>query len=198
MALPVLAAPVAGTLGTTFSAIFVGANLGITYMTVPVLLLPSPATPLALPAHAPKNSASSQKPATEPGHLARQWQATYSLGSKGGPFAALLASVSYLYAARTLPSAAKLQKQLFIAAAGLSLAIVPFTFVIMARTNHELHRRADAATKGAEEDFKADAKEGSIESYHTPDLVRWWATLNIMRASLHIGAIGSAMTALFY
>ncbi|EXJ94663.1 hypothetical protein A1O1_03060 [Capronia coronata CBS 617.96] len=175
---------VAGTLGLTFSAIFLGANLGISYITVPTLLLSSPPSPLPPPANAPNaaslTSAASEKPVTKASHLARQWQHVYNIGKKAGPVAALLASASFLFAFRNLPVAATRQRRLFLAATGLCLSIVPFTFTAMKCTNGELTRRATAATRGEEDDAKFDARAGTVESYQTHDLLNWWATLNTL------------------
>jgi hypothetical protein len=105
----------------------------------------------------------------------------YSLGSKGGPAAAILSCAFYIYAARkSLNTPASLQKRLFYTAAALSVAIVPFTFSVMKRTNDELHRRGHAATQGEEADAKADAQNDAIEGYQTPELIRWWSILNIL------------------
>ncbi|KAJ4545793.1 hypothetical protein HRR78_006069 [Exophiala dermatitidis] len=191
---------VAGTLGITLSAIFVGANLGISDISIPTLLLPPPPSPLPAPANADNAASptaiSSEKPATKSPQLARQWQHIYDIGKKAGPAAALFASTSFLYAFRNLPEAATRQRRLFLAAAVLCLSIVPFTFGAMKRTNDELGRRARAALQGDEDVANSDAAQGTIESYQTHDLLNWWATLNTLRASLHIGAIGSAITAL--
>ena len=180
----ILSGPLAGTLGIGFSAIFVGANMAITYITVPVLLLPSASSPLPSPANAANEdsptSTQSKKPVSKPSHLAQQWAALYSLGSKGGPVAAILASGSYIYAARKLVKASSFRGRLLYTAAALSLAIVPFTFGFMKRTNDELHRRAHAADQGEEADAKVGAKSGSVEGYQTPELMRWWSVLNIM------------------
>jgi len=180
----IVSGPLAGTLGIGFSAIFVGANLAITYMTIPVLLLPSPSSPLPPRGNAPNEdsptSTSSRKPASQPSHLAHQWAALYSLGSKGGPVAAILSSACYIYAARNTLSTASFQKRLFYTAAVLAVAIVPFTFGIMKRTNDELHRRAHEATQGEKADAKVGAKHGTVEIYPTPELMRWWAILNVL------------------
>ncbi|OAL30794.1 hypothetical protein AYO22_01414 [Fonsecaea multimorphosa] len=171
-------------LGITSSAIFFGANLGISFLTIPILLLPSPPPALPAPANADNTasptSTSSQRPATKFPHLARQWQAAYDIGKKAGPFFSLLASGCWLYTVRNLPAEAKLQQRLLLAAAALSVAIVPFTFGVMKRTNDELHRRANVATRDEEEDSKADAQNGTVESYETHDLLRWWAQLSFM------------------
>ncbi|OAP58501.1 hypothetical protein AYL99_07591 [Fonsecaea erecta] len=187
-------------LGITSSAMFFGANLGVSFLTVPILLLPSPPSALPAPANsdnrASPTSTSAQRPATKFPHLARQWQVAYNIGKKAGPFFALLASGNWLYTARKLPTEAKLQQRLLLAATVLSVSIMPFTLGIMKRTNDELHRRADAATRGEEEDSKADAQKGTVEKYETHDLLRWWAKLNFMRALLHLGAIACATAAL--
>lgn len=175
---------VAGALGIAFSSIFLGANLGISYISVPTLLLPSPPSPLPAPANAPNaaspTTTSLETPATKPSHLSRQWQHVYDIGKKAGPVAALLASASFLHAFRSLPVAATRQRRLFLAAAGLCLTIVPFTFTAMRRTNNELGRRANLANKGEEEDARSEAKGGTVESYQTHDLLNWWATLNAL------------------
>ena len=152
-------------LGIASSAMFFGGNLAISFITVPTLLLPSP---------------SSTRTPTKSPHLARQWKNTYDLGKKAGPFFALTASGCWLYTVRNLPAGAGLQQRLLVAAAGLSMSVVPFTFGVMNRTNNELDRRAGVATKGGSEDTKSDAQKGTVESYETHDLLRWWAQLNMM------------------
>jgi len=186
MALNLTSVPLAGVLGIAFSSMFVGGNWVITYVNVPVLVLPSSMS----------SADKAQKPEASPSHLARQWQMTYDIGSKAGPFLGVSSCASYLYAARELPSAAVIPKRLFVAAAVLSMAIVPFTFTVMKRTNGELHRRALAATQGKEEEAKADAEKEGVESYQTNELLRWWSTLNILRASIHVGAIGCGIAAM--
>jgi hypothetical protein len=104
----------------------------------------------------------------------------YDLGKKGGPFFALLSAGSWLYTARQLPAALKRQQRLLQVATGLSVAIVPFTFTVMKWTNNELMRRANAATEGEDDDGRSDARKGSVESYQTHDLLRWWLQLNVM------------------
>lgn len=93
---------------------------------------------------------------------------------------ALVSCVSYLYAARKLLPTAKLQYRLFLAAASLSIAIIPFTFGFMKRTNDELQRRANAATIGDEGGAFEHARKGTVESYQTHDLMLWWSRLNAL------------------
>ncbi|EXJ73444.1 uncharacterized protein A1O5_03204, partial [Cladophialophora psammophila CBS 110553] len=155
-----------------------GANLSISFLTVPALLLPSPSA-LPAPANsentASPTSVSSQRPATKSPHLARQWQYAYNIGKKPGPFFALLASGNWLYTVNHLPAEAKLRHRLLLAATGLSTAVIPFTFGVMKRTNDELHRRANAATRDEEEGFKVEAPRGTVESCETHHLIQWWA-----------------------
>jgi len=120
----------------------------------------------------------------------------FDLGKKGAPFLALLASGSWIYTARQLPAGLKRQQRLLLIAAGLSVAIVPFTFGVMKWTNNELIRRANAATEGEGDDGRSGAQKGTVESYQTHDLLRWWSQLNMMRAMLHVGAIACATTVL--
>lgn len=175
---------VASALGLTICGAFVGGNLVLSYIAVPTLLLPS--QPSALPA--PANSVyglsptatSGPRPATKAAHLAHQWQNIYDIGSKIGPFSALLGSGSFLYASRQLHSSAKLQRRLFVTAAGLVVSIVPFTFLVMSRTNSELQRRASAASRDEEAGPRMEGQKGSVETYQTHDLVGWWASLNFM------------------
>ena len=155
-------------LGLTSSAIFFGANLGISFIAVPTLLLPSP------------NSTSSDVAATKSPHLAHQWQSMYDIGKKAGPFFALLATGSWAFAAQQLDMGSAVQQRLLITAAGLSVAIVPFTKGVMGRTNDELMRRASAAVRGEEGETKAGAEAGTVGSYQTHELLRWWAKLNLM------------------
>jgi hypothetical protein len=68
---------------------------------------------------------------------------------------------------------------------------------VMARTNNELRRRAYAAADGEDEKLgRKDAKPGSVESYHTPQLLEWWGFLNALRGVINMGALGCAITAL--
>ena len=61
-----------------------------------------------------------------------------------------------------------------VAAAFSTIAIVPFTVLLMAPTNEALFKRERAAARGA----AAGVEPGSVE------LVRKWARLNLTRALL--------------
>lgn len=177
---------VGGTLGITFSAFFVGSAVTVAYLGVPTILLQAPTLPLPPPVNAPNaaspTSVSSEKPVAKPQHLARQWQNMYDVGKPLGMMSAVLGTGSFLYAMRHLPSGSRLQQRLLLVAATLTMGILPYTLTVMSRTNNELHRRADAATRGEDEESlaKTDAKAGTVESYQTHDLIRWWAKLHIV------------------
>lgn len=173
----------AATLGIAFSAMFIGGNLCMSNLAVPTLLLP---------AHPPSSSpqasnigvtkaakpASLHEPATPHSHLARQWQNLYNIGSKAGPVAALGSATSFLYAVSRLPAGSTSKQRLLVTAASLSVAIVPFTFIFMLRTNNEIHRRANAANRG--EEAEIDNARKSVEGMQTPELITWWSKLNLM------------------
>ena len=82
---------------------------------------------------------------------------------------------------------------LFLVAAALNISIVPFTLGVMAKTNNELIRRANAATAGL--DASPKEKGTGVEKYQTPELVRWWGDLNMCRVSLQVGAMGCVVLA---
>jgi len=67
-----------------------------------------------------------------------------------------------------------------VIAAGLVVSIAPFTFIVMSRTNNELRRRASAASNDEDAGPLMDKQKGSVETYPTNDLVKWWSSLNTM------------------
>jgi hypothetical protein len=192
---------IGSTIGITFSALFVGGNCAITYIGLPALLLPSqssqqPSPENSTPTKAPL-STSASKPGTPSPHIARQWQIIYNIGSKLGPAVALISSAAYIFTMLQLPKSFVAQRRLFIAAAALAVMVGPFTFVVMQRTNSELHRRANLATQGIEEgDEMLKKKALGVGQYETTDLLRRWGVLNVIRASFPLMAIGAAATAL--
>ena len=169
----------ATSIGLTLCAIFAGGNLTISSILVPSLLLASPSAK-SQPESEVKTTTSNQsiQPVTDPSHIARQWQYIYNIGSAAGPVAALGGAASFLYAIRKLPASSIVEPRLLVAAAVLCVAVIPFTLLFMIRTNNELHKRANAATAG--EEPKIDGTAAGTEGYQTPELVRWWAKLNLM------------------
>lgn len=188
----------AAATGIAFSAFFVGGNYTSTFHGLRALLLPGPPTaPVPQSADAKRKLSSNDGPGVSPNHLALQRQDIYDRGSVTFPPIAGIAASSFLYAAWQLPKEFTIAKQLYIAAACLNLAVAPFTLTVMKKTNSELHRRAELARRGLEEDESIREKRPQgIDRYSTEDLVRWWGDLNVIRASLPLLAIVSAMAAL--
>jgi len=180
MASPPIGLLAATTVGISFCSAFIAGNCALTYIGLPALLLPPPASALPESSDAPLSGV--VKPATNAPQLARQWQKIYNIGARAGPGDAAISAAAFLYAFQLLPSHATLPRRLYLAAAVLSTLVAPFTWTVMKKTNGELHRRANAATLGRDEEAgpKKDAREGTVESYPTADLIRWWGTLNIL------------------
>ena len=168
----------------TCSTMFVGGNAVITYLTLPSLLLSPPSRGTS------EASSESSQPATHSDHLARQWQSVYDLGKKVGPAVTLPGVAALLSATPVLRRSSRI---LFLLAVALNLSIIPFTLGVMAKTNNELIRRANAASEGL--DASPTDRATGVEKYQTPELVRWWGTLNVYRASLQVGAMGCVVLA---
>lgn len=165
--------------GISLCSVFVGANLCISNVTIPTLLLPRPESGSNTSSKNQGQQASlAESPVATDAHLARQWQHIYTIGSRAGPVLALGAFAAFSLASTRLPSNELGRHVLMWTAAASSLAIAPFTFTFMLKTNTELHRRADAASAG--EDIKAKAPTTDLKSRSTGDLLKWWAKLNLM------------------
>ncbi len=192
MASPTSKLVLASTAAISLSSIFVGANAALTYIALPTVLLPPP--------HSSTPSTTPPQPSTQPGHLARQWQNIFNIGSRAGPALAAPSAALFFYCSRLVPKGptalSLVSRNLFLAAALCNMLIVPFTFTVMKRTNDELHRRADSFSAG-NDDVKAkkDAKVGSVEAMETGALVHWWGKLNVARAGFHVAAVGLGVAA---
>jgi hypothetical protein len=175
--------------GIAFTGAFVGISWGLSYISVPALLLQPPKT-----SSSPTFKA---QPVSSSELLARQYQHIFDIGALVGPITGVLSASTFIYASRQLPAAAHTSKYLLIAAAVLNVSVAPFTMIIMARANNELHRRASAAEKGEDETkSRQSASPRGIESYDTPKLLQWWSTLNAIRGWIQVGAFACATSAL--
>jgi hypothetical protein len=96
--------------GITLSSSFVSANLGLSYLAVPSLLLP-----------APQQSAttSSANAATPSPNLARQWRYIYDRAMPVAIAGSLMTSASFIYAALQLTDIHPAQRNLLIAAGAI-------------------------------------------------------------------------------
>lgn len=180
---------VAATIGISFAAAFAGGNLALSHIAIPSLLLPSAVTT--------SNAPSSRTPSTNSAHLARQWAKVYAIGHRAGPGLALSCSAAYFTAFRYLPQSSTIQGRLYITALIVALLIIPYTLIVMIRTNNELHRRANAAeTDRNDSSEEIDPPKSAIQKYGTPDLIRYWGRLNTGRAMIHVVSVALAVTAM--
>ncbi|KAL2270966.1 hypothetical protein VTJ83DRAFT_337 [Remersonia thermophila] len=156
------------------SSVAAGTSLSLSFFLVP-RLLESP-TPLML----------------------KQWIRTYARGKRAVPLASLAAAASYLYLGlgnRYLhPHLLTLgQARAYLAAAALTLGIVPYTKLFMAGTNGRLLKLeesaglAAASLEGKAADAADAAAEAEVEAQRersAKGLVDWWGVLNLGRAGL--------------
>lgn len=152
---------ICSTTGVLANFAFFCMNTTINYITMPALLL-------GHPQHATSKAASKNSgPPTIP-HLNRQWQEVYFRGHKVGPGLALGAGLAHGSAAYFARETAV--KWFFGAAAATSIAIVPYTLLVMLSTNDELHERA------------ASSKE--IDGQKTLGLLYKWVGMSKTRANI--------------
>ncbi|SMR54417.1 unnamed protein product [Zymoseptoria tritici ST99CH_3D1] len=154
---------VCGTTGVLANFAFFCVNTAINYITMPVLLIGHSESALN-PTSCDKAGA-----ATIP-HLNRQWQEVYSRGHRMGPALAVSATVAHGLAAYSANEWTV--KCLFGAAAAASIAVVPYTLLVMLPTNDALHARADA---------KKD-RDGDDEK--TLGLIVKWVGMSKVRANI--------------
>jgi hypothetical protein len=180
--------------GITLSSSFVGANLGISYLAVPSLLLP-----------APQQSAttSSANAATPSPNLARQWRYIYDRAMPVAIAGSLMTSASFIYAALQLTDIHPAQRNLLIAAGAIVVCVVPYTRALMQPTNSLLMERAamgDAGKDVSEEDVTevGMSKTRGLRGYRTEELLNRWGTLNYGRGAIQSIGIACAIAALLW
>jgi len=185
----------ASTIGIASSAFSDGIIFGISYLAIPTLLLEPPKSSKD---NNPSNSVAPSTPSTRPSHLARQWAKVFAIGSKAGPAFGIGSAASFLYTWSLLQPQRVVQRRLYLAAAISAVAIVPFTLVFMSRVNNELHRRAQAAEQDSDDESGPTeyAVEGTVESYRTHDLIRYWASLNAIRGLIPLAGAVCAIQAM--
>jgi hypothetical protein len=180
--------------GITLSSSFVGANLGISYLAVPSLLLTTP-----------KQSAttSSANAATPSPNLARQWRYLYAHAMPVAIAGSLMSSACFIYAALQLTDIHSAQRNLLIAAGTIVVLVVPYTRGLMLPTNSLLMERAamgDAMEDVSEEDVTevGMSKAQGLRGYRTEELLSRWGTLNYGRAAIQSIGIACAIAALLW
>ncbi|KZO99321.1 hypothetical protein CALVIDRAFT_553264 [Calocera viscosa TUFC12733] len=119
---------------------------------------------------------------------AQVWRALYKLGKGRAPYVALLSTASYAYLAYHAGSS--LETAALAAAGACVIAIVPYTFAAMGRTNGRLLELAASASKGGSGE-RTGLKEPEPSAEEVSALLGKWTGLNYARAMLP--AIGAAV-----
>ncbi|KAI9838843.1 MAG: hypothetical protein M1819_004049 [Sarea resinae] len=165
----------AQAIGITTSAFLAGTITSISVLSVPSLLLaPSPVA-------------------------AEQWAALYDRGKKYAPSLAVFGSLFHALAAYQAynhpfavahPSAWKL----YAVAAVATVAIAPYTLLVMAPTNDSLHQK-EQELKG--QGLAEDVKEGALGlgGESTKALLDRWGTLNLIRGVFPLVGAAAAVWA---
>jgi hypothetical protein len=182
----------AAMVGITLSSTFVGANLAISYLAVPSLLLAKPSKSATDP---------SPKAATSSPQLAMQWRYIYDHAMPVAITGSVISSASFIYAAVQVPRSNSMQRNLFFAAASMAVFVVPYTLALMNPTNSVLMERAktgDAMNEIGEGDVTEVGmpKAQGLNGYRTDQLLNRWAMLNYGRATIPIVGIFCAIAAL--
>lgn len=160
----------AALVGITTAIAYSSANLGISLMAIPALLVPQKSL----------NNVTSADDSDAP-LLARQWQAIYSRGHRLGPATVIFGTSSFIYAASKLPEADTTRRGLLFTSAGLTIAAFPYTWFCMLQVNNELHRRA--GTLGTSWSARATTQSDRIMVDRAlPGLIEAWASRGVIRA----------------
>ena len=162
---------------------------------IPTLLLPPP------PSKKPEKRAIS--------HITHQWLHSFELGKRIFPSIVASSALAFTYLAYAQRSRAdKFSPRLYLAAAAVSLVIVPYTFGVMMPTNRRLQSRAKRDIKaGYESAQAAEGKEGppyvseeeivkrEKEDEEIPGLMIKWAWLNAIRGVFPLVGAAIGVTA---
>lgn len=78
---------------------------------------------------------------------------------------------------------------LFVAAAAVNMAIVPFTILLMSGVNSELHKREETG-RGVKEEWTLADPENKLSAEGTSkELIQRWSFLNSIRALFPLAAV---------
>jgi hypothetical protein len=180
--------------GITLSSSFVSANLALSCIAIPSLLLPAPQ----------KSATTSSANATTPSpNLARQWRYIYKHAMPVAIAGSVMSSASFIYAALQLPHVYSQQRNLLIVAGTMAVFVMPYTLVLMKPTNSLLMERAamgDAMGDVNEEDVTevGMSKAQGLRGYRTEELLNRWVALNYGRAAIPSIGIACAIAALLW
>ena len=137
--------------------------MGLATMTMPVLV---------------ETSASSRL-------LLQQWQGIFDRGHVQGPGLAVTTALTYGYVA-WMHAAAGTSWKPFVLAAVLTLGIVPYTLVFMARVNNSLFDAVKQSNSGKE----------AIEKQHAQKLITLWTAHHAGRSLLPLAGAGTGLLAM--
>lgn len=169
--------------------------------TLSVICVPN----LALPARQPASTTtpSRQVPGTPVAHLSHQWLDLYDRGKVTFPGIAVTASIAHGYIAwalRHTPGPGLLGRswsRYYLAAIAITMGIVPYTVVVMAKTNNALKAHATRDDTSAAEGTKGmvvseqEKAQRAKQDGEVPGLLQKWAALNLTRAVLPL--VGAAL-----
>lgn len=189
----------------SLSAIAAGMNLGISYINVPSLLagLDHPAIPSQASSMVRTTpSKADDRAPRETALVLTQWRKIYAIGSRLGPGLHLGASLAFLgnawlhYAPVNSAAGNALggawgtrRSMLFVAAAAVNMAIVPFTILLMSGVNSELHKREETG-RGVKEEWTLADPENKLSAEGTSkELIQRWSFLNSIRALFPLAAV---------
>ncbi|KAL0565520.1 hypothetical protein V5O48_016505 [Marasmius crinis-equi] len=118
-----------------------------------------------------------------------QWKDLYTRGARTMPPLAVCASSAYFYLAYKLHKYSRGLTQMYATAGILTLGIVPYTLLVMVKTNDELSSKAvDAPTE------KSEVAKGS----EVNELVERWSAMNLVRGLIPLtGSIVAIYATLF-
>ncbi|KAJ5711587.1 DUF1772-domain-containing protein [Penicillium malachiteum] len=122
-----------------------------------------------------------------PNLLAKQWKSLFEIGKAQNPPVAATVAASFLYLAWSVGKGASLSKStlynrigLYLAAAALTVGIVPFTIITMSGTNKRLLQKAQSTSDTERE---------------VPGLVKQWTELNFARSLLPLAGAACGLIA---
>ena len=102
--------------------------------------------------------------------LLQQWKRIFQRGHVQGPAIAVSTGLMYAYAAYTKSQQGQPWRAFAVAGATV-VSMVPYTWVVMARTNNKLWAAVTGESKG-----------GTVNSAEAQGLVNTWSRLNLFRA----------------
>jgi hypothetical protein len=117
-----------------------------------------------------------------------QWLRTYTLGATTMPASTAVTAAAYVWLGLKTPGISLFRSRLYLAAAGLTVGIIPFTIVFIKGTNGRLKEMEKEAN--SVQATVASPEVQAEEERSAKALVDWWGMLNLGRAALLIsGAV---------